>query len=359
MAWNRPALDALKTRVEQDVATTVRGTTSLLRYSFYWIIARIFAGVCHLIYGYIAWVYKQFFILSCDEERLLEYGSELSITRNEAVAAIGSVTFSGTPDTEIPAGTLLQREDGVEYETTETGIVGDEIDVEALIAGENGNVADGYLTLSSPIAGVDDDAEITSALIGGSDEEALEDYRDRVWERRRNPDTGGNLYDYERAARAVSGVRSAYAFADYDDVEGQVGVMVLGVDPFIPGGDLLDAVEAALMAKFAPGVNIVAFAPTMLPIRLTLYIYPQTTAIKAAVEASIEDTILRFGRPDDYLLAAQFSSAIQTTGGVTNYRIIKVEVYRESAWVDIPDFDVQIMESEFPELDSIIWEESY
>lgn len=105
----------------------------------------------------------------------------LGITRNDAVAATTTLTFTATgAGATVPAGTIVKTgsgADAVEFTTDAELILGasatDDVAATASVAGSAGNVgADTLDTLDTPISGVDSVTNAASAT-GGTDLETL------------------------------------------------------------------------------------------------------------------------------------------------------------------------------------------
>ena len=122
--------------------------------------------------------------------------AEFGIDRKAAVKAVGTVTVKGNGTVE--SGAIFATDAGVQFQATQTvAIDGEtEVPIEAITAGENGNVAAGTIT-KIPIAingitAVTNDAETTD----GYDEETDESLLNRLLLHVRNPITSGNANHY-------------------------------------------------------------------------------------------------------------------------------------------------------------------
>ncbi len=97
----------------------------------------------------------------------------------QAAAAAGTMKFTGANGSAIAIGQAIERNDGVEYETTAAGVIGVSGELSlAVVAsgtGELGNTPPGAkLTLTAPPAGVDPTATVLGAgLVLGADESAF------------------------------------------------------------------------------------------------------------------------------------------------------------------------------------------
>ena len=123
MPFDRPTLTTVIDRVTGDFESRISGATTLLRNSTLRVIAKVFGGAIHLLYGYLDYMYKQLFILTADEYGLINHGNEYGLDRNSATKATGDAAGTGTNGTVVPADTELQAADGTVYITDEAETV--------------------------------------------------------------------------------------------------------------------------------------------------------------------------------------------------------------------------------------------
>jgi uncharacterized phage protein gp47/JayE len=249
------------------------------------------------IYEYAKWLYKQIFPQTQDEEALMYLGGRFGITRTAATSAILAATATGENDTIIPAGTLWQF-NGIVYSQSDDVIIATgtaTIEIESLTLGSDGNIDNGgSVSLVSPLAGVDDDATITSTTTEGEDAEEIEDYRSRVISRMSQQPQGGATPDYIQWALEVAGIVKAFAFND-----GPNNVIVYPLQSLttdrIPAAPKLAEVETYLndTGRKPLCANVSAEAMTEREITLTVSsINPDNVATKAAIELAINDYLL-------------------------------------------------------------------
>src|SRR5688500_17136270 len=114
MAFTRPSLEDLVTRVEGDIKSGL-GLVTLVRRSSLKVMARVLAGLSHLLFGYLVYVEKQAFPDTADTDYLEQWAAIWGVTRKAATFAEFTATVTGTGT--IPAGTTYRRADGAEYVT--------------------------------------------------------------------------------------------------------------------------------------------------------------------------------------------------------------------------------------------------
>jgi uncharacterized phage protein gp47/JayE len=159
MPFARPTLTELINRVITDISSRVTGVDSaVLRRSLLGVVGQSEAGAVHMLYGYLDWIAKQSIIDTAEKEYRERWAGIWKVTRKTAGYAGGQVALSGTVGAVVVAGTIVQRQDGVQYKTIGDAVFGAGplvIPVLAIEAGEVGNFGAGLpIFLLSPISGV-------------------------------------------------------------------------------------------------------------------------------------------------------------------------------------------------------------
>lgn len=144
----------------------------------------------------------------CEDERMDEHMAIRGLTRIEATANKRVLSIVADPGVRIPQGytftSVVTDEDGNPIEFTadkETIFLSEEaVDVRVTcnLTGSEGNLAAGSeFILQPPIAGV---ASITDmgTVVMAAERESLDEAWTRILDKAENPDTGGNVHDYER-----------------------------------------------------------------------------------------------------------------------------------------------------------------
>ena len=327
MPFNRPNLSDLISRAAADLESRMPGVAASLRRSVAATIARVHAGVTHGLYGYLDWLAKQLMPDTAEAEHLGRWASVWGISRKVAVAATGTITITGTAGAVIPASTLLQRADGVEYTTdAEATIVTTTVDiaVTASLAGTAGNAVTGVaLSLVSPIAGVTSQASVASpGLTGGTDTEDDDSLRARVIARIRTPPHGGNEQDYLAWMLEVAGVTRAWVYPEHLGV-GTVGLTFVcdDLDPVIPDAATVLAVQTYIDTVRPVTAQATVFAPVAVPLDLTIRLTPNTSTVQAAVVAEITDLLSREAEPGGTILVSHLREAISLAAGETDHAL--------------------------------------
>lgn len=254
------------------------------------------------------------------------------VQRLPAVAASGLATFQGLAGTAIPAGTELRTASGISVLTASLATVGVGGTVDARVTaaypGTAGTLPGGtVLSLLAPIGGlvVQGATVVTAGLTdpAGADLESDEALRARVLARIRTPPRGGAAADYEAWARLTQGVERVAVVPGWVGA-GSVGVVVAMTGAAVPDGGTLAAI-AATIAPLRPVTADVHVVPVVrLPINLSIYLTPDTTATRAAVQAAADLFFAAVGIGEDFYYS-RFSEAISSAGGEYAHAVVGVE----------------------------------
>lgn len=335
MAFERPTLQEIIERQQADVESRLLGTTPRLRRSVLFALVRALAGAVHGVYGYVAYLARALHPGTTTAEYLENWAGVWGVTRLAATPASGTVTFAGITGAVIPAGTLIQRADGVQYTTDAEGVISSgvaDVAVTASTAGQETNADAGAgLSLVSPVADVASAPLVADGgLVGGADEESDESLRERWHARVRQRAEGGTVEDYEAWAREVAGVTRAWAFRRWLGL-GTVGVFFVRDDDAspIPDAAEVQAVRDYIVPRI-PGdmddSNLYVLAPVAHTVDIVVSLSPNTSAVQAAVTAELEDLFRRKAAVEDgegsgVVLLSQIREAISLAEGEEDHAI--------------------------------------
>lgn len=328
MPFPRPTLAALLDQSASEMESRLPGVLARVRRSLAGILSRVLGAGLWGLYGYAEWQDRQKWPDLCEAEYLDWHGGRWNVTRKAAVAASGTVRFTGVNGTAIPQGTVVQRADGVQYATTAAGAIaaGEAlIAAAAVLPGQAGNTQiNTGVSLVTPIAGVNTAATTQTAMTGGADIETDERYRARILLRIRKPPHGGALHDYELWALEVPGVTRVWV-SPLEPAEGDVTVrFVRDDDPtFIPDAPEVAAVQAYIDAVRPVTATTYVLAPAAQAIPFTIRLTPDTPETRAAVLEEL--TALERGDdnvPGGTALVSHFREAISVAPGETDHELI-------------------------------------
>lgn len=327
MPFARPTLPELIDRVTTDISGRVTGVQSaVLRRSLLGILARSEAGAVHMLYGFLEWAAKQAIIDTAEKEYLERWAAIWKVFRKAADFSTGNVTLSGAVDRPVPAGTILQRQDGVQYRVlTDAIFTGStlQVTVVAVEAGVSGDTPiNTPLFLLSPIAGVQSTAAAATDIDGGLDVETDERLLSRLLKRIRQPPHGGAEFDYEGWALEVPGVTRVWVYP-LQMGAGTVTVLFVcdGEANIIPTPAKVAEVQAYIDARRPVTAEVFAAAPIADPLNMTVQLSPNTAAVQAAVRAEIDDLIVRDAKPGGTTLISRLREAVSLAVGESNNAI--------------------------------------
>lgn len=298
MAFTRPSLTTIIDRIKGDFKSGLSLTT-ILRRSFIDVMAKAYGGAIHTLFGFIDFAKDQLLPDTAVDEFLLRWANIYGIDRLDATFTKLNIDVTGTTGGTLTVGSLYQRSDGVQYEV-ETEVAIPAVStvlavVVALVAGDSGNLDDGStLTLTSPIAGIESDALVSSTAVEGEDQETIDALRTRLIFRIQFPPSGGTITDYIGFAKTVAGVTRVWVIPDHLG-EGTVGLFFVedDEDPIIPSPAKVDEVQTAVLPLKPISADLFTIAPSESKMDPTIALKPNTTAVQTAVTAELEDMLFR------------------------------------------------------------------
>lgn len=342
MAFSRPTLQELITRIEGDIKTGL-GLVTILRRSFLGVLARVLAGIAHSLFGYLKFIEKQAFPDTATEEYLDRWAGIWGVTRKVATYSQFKAAVTGTNGTTIPSGTIFRRVDGFEFSVDATVTISgnpllDVIELTAVLAGQAGEVAvNDVVTILSPIAGLNSNATVSEIVIEPEDTENDDSLRARLVDRIQNPPSGGAANDYIQWALAVPGITRAW-IAPQALGPGTVTVYVVSddEDPITPAPAKITEVEDYIEPRRPVTANVTVVAPSLLTIPMTIKIKPNTAAVQAAIESELKDLIYRessvegtYKNPtelnDGKILLSRINEAISIAVGEEDHEIVDID----------------------------------
>ncbi|MGY6129096.1 baseplate J/gp47 family protein (plasmid) [Paraburkholderia strydomiana] len=343
--FNRPALTDIVARTRGDLLTRL-SQDELLRRADAEVNTRVLAGASHEIHGYLDWISLQIIYDTADDDLLVRWASIWKVERKAAQFASGNVLVTGAAGETVAAGTVLKRLDGALFDVTADTVLGASatpVPVEAEIAGAAGNTDAGVqMTFLNTIPNVQSAVVVdANKLVNGSDIEAIPDLRARLLERIQNPPSGGAAEDYVAWALEVPGVTRAWVYPK------QMGAGTVTVR-FVRDNDasiIPDAGEVAAVKAYIEDpsrrpvtADVYVVAPTPVTLNFNIQLTPNTAAVKAAVEASLRDLLLREAAPGVTLLISHIREAISVAAGETDNVLISPMTNQTYATGQMPIF---------------------
>lgn len=322
MPFDTPSLPELISRTQGDLAS------DSLRRSDAQVLARTLSGTAYGLYGYLDWIAEQILPDKADEETLERIAAlRLNQPRNAAQAAEGAVSFSAAAGAVVDADVVLQAADGRMYRVTTgvTTVAGvNTTTIEAVDSGTLGNADPGLaLTLVQPVSGVINAfTVIAPGLSGGIARESIESLRARVIRSYRVIPHGGSADDYETWALEFPGVTRAWCRGNYLG-PGTVGLFVMrDNDPVpVPSPAQLLEIKNYIEPLRPVTAEVYVLAPTKKLVLYSIHPVPDTTAVRAAITASLIDLHEREAGLGDKLLISHIREAISRAAGETDHTL--------------------------------------
>lgn len=314
-------------RVTTDISGRVTGVQSaVLRRSLLGILARSEAGAVHMLYGFLEWAARQAIIDTAEKEYLQRWAAIWKVFRKAADYSTGAALLTGSVGSTVPAGTILQRQDGVQYRVLADGVfTGTTLQptIVAVDAGAAGDAALGTpLFLLSPVAGVQSTGSAATAIDGGLDVETDPQLLSRLLKRIRQPPHGGADFDYELWALEVPGVTRVWVYPRQMGA-GTVTVLFVcdGEVDIIPTSAKVAEVQAYINARRPVTAEVFVAAPVADPLNMTVKLAPNTVAVQAAVRAEVADLIVRDAKPGAPTLISRLREAVSLAAGESDNAI--------------------------------------
>lgn len=220
------------------------------------------------------------------------HAASAGLNRRPAGKAYGVLHVTGEVGTVIPAGTIFSTEaDGTpakEYASISSHEIGEdgigEIEVEAVEAGQGSNVTENMITLmASPVRGIISVSN-QNRITGGTDEEDDESLRERIMEVFTSSGVSfvGNVSDYMRWAKEVTGVGTATVIPEWDG-PGTVKVIITDGNGEPANEHIIGAVYEHIVSPDAP-------LDRLAPIGATVTVTgPSIINISYSVDAVLKD----------------------------------------------------------------------
>lgn len=350
MSYNRPTPEELLERIQTEFDLYLPGADARLRRSVEFVLARILVIASHDLNGFIEYLAKQILVDTASAEYLERHAAIWGIDRKQGAKAAGSITFTGTDGITVPAGSILQSQNGTEYILDDDATIasGEATgSVTAAEIGTAGNAASGTkISLISPISGIQSEATVTiDGLGGGADIETDPSLTSRILARIQKPPHGGSKSDYEAWAKEVAGVTRAWVYPE------QLGAGTVSVTfvldnnetSIIPSSVDVENVQEYIDEVRPVTADVTVFAPTAVDVDFDISLSPNTVAIQNAVKAEIEDFFTREAEPGGTLYLSRLQEAISTADGEFNHVL------------NSPAADVEMSYGQMPMVGDFTW----
>ena len=313
MAFERPSLPELCRRVELDISSRLSPYPHPQEGDVASVFGAALGAASHLLHGHLDWIAQQMLPITAAGDELDRHARTwLTVPRKPAAFASGQATVSGS----LPlVGDELRREDGVRYSVR--AAAGNTVQLDALEPGPAGNAGAGaVLRYSGGTATVD-----SVGLAGGAAAESDEELRERLLQRIRNPPMGGSVADYIRWALEVPGIARAWVKPNSGEIN-HVVVYVAGGDNIVPNSTLLDAVRQHLELLRPVTARVSVVAPRLKTVAHRIKVYPDTAAVRQAVENSLRLFYRREASLGSVIRISRISEAVSLAAGETHHMLL-------------------------------------
>lgn len=268
MAFSAPTFEAILAGILRDIRS-MQAEADIGTDSDNYVRSAAVAAAIEGIYQKLAWLYRQIFPDTADDEELIRAAALRGVSRKAAVAASAPAMLTGTEGVELLAGATLTHIATGEGFTAQEGVkIGADgtatVTVYAQTLGTSLNGLNGALTLSSPPLGMDASATFTEETAGGSDQESIPSLLARYLDIVQSPPAGGADYDYARWAKEVAGVADALVLPRRRG-PGTVDVVITGQD-----GVPSEAVRAATQEHIEEQCSVIADVAVVVPVERTV-----------------------------------------------------------------------------------------
>lgn len=259
-------------------------------------------------------------------------------TRNAATFSTGTATLTGTGTAN--EGDVVETEGGVQFEVTTTTAVTNsgDVPIKALVAGSDGNVPAGTITLFPVTLTGFTAVTNASPTTGGADAESDASLLQRYYNYIQNPPTSGNKSAYFNWATGYTGVGGANVIPIWNG-NNTVKVVIIGadkqpatsdivsglqtyLDPSVTGlGDGVAPIGAFVTAESALGVAV-DFAATLV-LSSGYDLMTVTNNVQAALTSYFQDVAsTQYGTPTAQTAIVSYAKAgdaILNSEGVDDY----------------------------------------
>ncbi|OWA34368.1 Baseplate J family protein [Saccharibacillus sp. O16] len=272
--------------------------------------------------------------------------SEHGVSRRSAIAAEGTVTFTGEAGRTVPLGTTVaipsdvgSDEPSKEYETL-TAVTLDSagrgsVSIRAVIPGSAGNVPAGSLSLlNDPISGITS-ATNEVAITGGADIESDTSLLERFYAKVRNQGTSGNKAQYMQWAGEIPGVGASRVIPLWKGA-GTVGIYLLDADKRAASTAIVSAVQQYIdptrdgqgegMAPAGPIVTVMPAEEVPIHIEVTPTLANGATAgeVKRQIEEGVTAYLKQLAFRDSLVRYTRIAAILLDIPPLIDYTDLKV-----------------------------------
>lgn len=327
MAFSAPNLEAILASILRDIRN-LQTEADIGSDSDNYVRSAAVASAIEGLYQKLAWLYRQIFPDTADEEELIHSAGLRGVLRKDAVAATDTVALKGKQGVELLLGATLTHVTSGEVfaarSSTKIGTDGTaQVLVQAQTVGAALNGLTGSLILTSPPLGMDSTATFVGKTTGGEDQEAVEALLARYLDIIQSPPAGGAAYDYRRWALEVEGVADALVIPGRRG-GGTVDIVITGTAG-APSAEVIANCLAHIQNQCSVFADVWVYAPTIRTVGASAKIELATgftlTAVQAAAQVAY-NILLGSLKPGESLKRSQIEAMINNLAGVVDRAVI-------------------------------------
>lgn len=310
----------IKDRIYKDFIATFKNAITPLRVSFFDKFSDSLAGTFQLIYIYFNNILKDSFLTTCTQSRVLSYFMPLKgLELKEATKSFGIGRFTGVEGSIIPNDTILLY-NNLEYTTSASGTIVSgysDVNIESVLTGSEQNTLSNItLALSIPVDGIDNSVISTGGLVGASDDETVENGRNRTKQAFASPTSIDNYYTYVTLAETLPNVKKAFV-SPLKNGAGTFGITILTVgNDGVPVQADIDTVEQLFIDEQAVPIYVIPeyFLPTIITQDFTILLQDTSDTNKTYITQLIKDYLYIYQRPGNSFVFTGMAALLATKG---------------------------------------------
>ncbi|SDA18116.1 Uncharacterized phage protein gp47/JayE [Pseudomonas sp. NFPP10] len=323
MAFSAPSLETILAAILRDIRN-LQPEADIGTDSDNYVRSAAVAAAVEGLYQKLAWVYRQIFPDTADEEELVHAAAIRGVLRKGAVAATGAVALKGAVGVELlPGATLTHVVTGEKFDALASATIGTDgtatVLVRAQTVGAHLNKLTGGLVLTSPPLGMDSAASFTGETTGGDDQEKTESLLARLLDLIQSPPAGGTAYDFKRWARSVDGVADALVLPMRRGA-GTVDV-VITASTGTPSAEVIANCKEFILGECSVIADVWVYAPVVRTVDSTALVELadgyKLADVQVAAQAAY-NTLLGALKPREMLKRSQIEAMLNNLAGVTD-----------------------------------------
>lgn len=323
MAFSVPSLDAILAGILRDIRN-LQPEADITTDSDHYVRTAAVAAAVEGLYQRMAWLYRQIFPDTADEEELIHAAAIRGVTRKSAVAATGPVGLKGVAGVQLLLGATLKHvTTGEQFNALSSAILGTEgtavVLVEAQTVGVALNGLSGDLVLNSPPLGMDSAATFTGPTTGGEDQEKVESLLARLLDLIQSPPAGGASYDYRRWAKEVDGVADALVLPRRRG-GGTVDVVITATSGS-PSVEVIANCQAHIDGLCSVFADVAVYGPVLRVVDASALVELSGDYTLAEVQLAAQhayDSLLGALKPQEPLKRSQIEAMVNNLAGVVD-----------------------------------------